>query len=271
MDAAGGHGVEGEGGHLPVTAGRRVRPGRRGRGRGPGPPGWAGGTWALRRIRPTRGRTGRPAPRPPAPSRSGSPAPSPPAADRTARCPVGPVDRPTGSAMASDSSSACSSTSSRRCSHTSVRAASTVRNDGRAAPVRRGEVGPAEERSPVRGEEHAHGPPARTGDGLDGLHVDGVDVGALLAVHLDGDERGVELRGRGRVLERLVGHDVAPVAGRVADGEEDGLVLGRGPARRPRRPTGYQSTGLSACWRRYGEVSSARRFGLTPVSVVTGR
>src|SRR3954453_316497 len=27
-------------------------------------------------------------------------------------------------------------------------------------------------------------------------------------------------------------------------------------------PHGYQSTGLSLCWRRYGEVSAARRFGM---------
>src|SRR6187401_794767 len=27
-------------------------------------------------------------------------------------------------------------------------------------------------------------------------------------------------------------------------------------------PHGYQSTGLSACWRRYGLVSFARRFGI---------
>ncbi len=30
-------------------------------------------------------------------------------------------------------------------------------------------------------------------------------------------------------------------------------------------PHGYQSTGLCACWSRYGLVSSARRLGMPPV------
>ena len=98
-----------------------------------------------------------------------------------------------------------------------------------AAPVGRGEVRPTEERPPVRGQEHAHRPPPRTGDGLDGLHVDGVHVGPFLPVHLDRDESGVQLGGGVGVLERLVGHHVTPVAGRVTDGEEDGPVLPTGP------------------------------------------
>ncbi len=91
------------------------------------------------------------------------------------------------------------------------------------------EVGTAEERAPVGGEEDAHRPAARAGHGLDRLHVDGVDVGALLAVDLDADEAGVEQLGHHRVLEGLVCHDVAPVAGRVPDGQEDRPVLGRRP------------------------------------------
>ena len=65
-------------------------------------------------------------------------------------------------------------------------------NDGRPGQVARREVGAAEEgrRSGVR--KTLIGQPAGAGDGLDGLHVDGVDVGPLLAVDLDGDERGVE-------------------------------------------------------------------------------
>ena len=47
--------------------------------------------------------------------------------------------------------------------------------------------------------------------------VELIDVGVLLAVDLDVDEPAVHvLRGR-RVLEGLMGHDVAPVAGGVAD------------------------------------------------------
>src|SRR5207245_10907628 len=40
-------------------------------------------------------------------------------------------------------------------------------------------------------------------------------------VDLDGHEESVERFGDLDVLERLLLHDVAPVAGRVADGEED--------------------------------------------------
>jgi hypothetical protein len=43
-------------------------------------------------------------------------------------------------------------------------------------------------------------------------------------VHLDADEGIVQQLRHLRVSERFVGHDVAPVAGGVANGEEDGLV-----------------------------------------------
>ena len=52
--------------------------------------------------------------------------------------------------------------------------------------------------------------------------VDPVHVGALLAIHLHVDEQPVHQRGGGRILEGLVRHHVAPVAGRIADGEQDG-------------------------------------------------
>ena len=59
----------------------------------------------------------------------------------------------------------------------------------------------------------------------DGVHVDRVEVRALLAVDLDVDEVLV-LDARGLlVLERLVLHHVAPVARGVADREEDRPVL----------------------------------------------
>jgi hypothetical protein len=93
--------------------------------------------------------------------------------------------------------------------------------------IGRREVGAAVEGAAVGGEEDAHRPATGAGDGLDGLHVDGVDIGPLLAVDLDADEAVVEAGRHQRVLEGLVGHDVAPVAGRVADRQEDRLVLGR--------------------------------------------
>ena len=80
--------------------------------------------------------------------------------------------------------------------------------------------------------EHGHGPAAPPGQGGHGVHVDRVHVRPLLAVDLDVHEAGVHLGGDLRVLERLVGHDVAPVAGRIADREENGNVAlgGRCPS-----------------------------------------
>ena len=83
----------------------------------------------------------------------------------------------------------------------------------------------AEERLALGGEEDRHRPAAVPGERDDRVHVERVDVGPLLAVDLDVDEALVHERRRLVVLERLVLHDVAPVAGGVADGEEHGLVL----------------------------------------------
>lgn len=74
------------------------------------------------------------------------------------------------------------------------------------------EVGPEVEGFGVGGHEDGHGPPTLPGGGLDGFHVDGVDVGALLAVHLDVDEVFVHVRGGELVLEAFAGEDMTPVA-----------------------------------------------------------
>ena len=101
--------------------------------------------------------------------------------------------------------------------------------DGGEDPAERGhpvavlgrEVGAGVERLSVGGEEHSHRPAAPPGQRLHRLHVDGVDVGPLLAVDLDVDEGAVHLGCRRLVLERLVGHHVAPVARGVAHAEQD--------------------------------------------------
>ena len=74
-------------------------------------------------------------------------------------------------------------------------------------------------------EPHAHRPAARARRGLHRGHVDPVDIRALFAVDLDADEILVHHRRHVVVLERLAFHHVAPMAGRVADGQEDRLVL----------------------------------------------
>ena len=132
--------------------------------------------------------------------------------------------------------------------------------DGHPVPRLGREVRAGVERLAAGREEHRHRPAALPGHRDGRVHVERVDVGPLLAVDLDVDEVLVHQRRRRRALERLVRHHVAPVAGAVADRERGSA----GPRSRARSsassPHGYQSTGLSACWRRYGLVSSARRF-----------
>ncbi len=100
---------------------------------------------------------------------------------------------------------------------------------GASVTIGRREVGAGEERLLVRGQEHRHGPaPLALVHGQRGRHVDVVEVGPLLAVHLDGHEVLVhEARDR-FVLEGLALHHVAPVAGGVSDAQQDRLVLGPG-------------------------------------------
>src|SRR5207244_3580899 len=82
----------------------------------------------------------------------------------------------------------------------------------------------AEERLAVGREEDGHRPTALARQRDDRVHVERVDVEPLLTVNLDANEPLVhQLRGL-VVLERLVLHDVAPVARGVADGEQDRLV-----------------------------------------------
>ena len=121
------------------------------------------------------------------------------------------------------------------------------------------EVGPGVEGPPIGRAEDRHGPAPGSGQGLGGRHVDGIEVGTLLAVDLHRNERLRQVSRRVGILEALVRHDVAPVARGVPDGHEEGLVLVAGPLQ-GLVPQGNHCTGLSACWRRYGLVSSARWF-----------
>ena len=93
----------------------------------------------------------------------------------------------------------------------------------------RREVRAAEERLALRGQKDRHRPAAVPGQRHDRVHVERVDVRPLLAVDLDVDEALVHEPRRLVVLEGLVLHHVAPVAGRIPDGEEDRPVLGARP------------------------------------------
>ncbi len=96
-----------------------------------------------------------------------------------------------------------------------------LRERGQAVARLRREVGAAEERLSLGGQEDGHRPAAGAVERDDCAHVDVVDVGPLLAVDLDVDEVLVHDRGGRLALERLALHHVAPVAGGVADREQD--------------------------------------------------
>ena len=79
-------------------------------------------------------------------------------------------------------------------------------------------IGRAEERPPIRQQEIRHRPAAMPADALHSRHVDFVDVRILLPVHLYGNEMPVQYFRDFDVVEALDFHDVAPMAGRIADG-----------------------------------------------------
>ena len=95
------------------------------------------------------------------------------------------------------------------------------------------------ERLSVGRQEHGHRPTASTRHRGRRLHVDAVDVGPLFSVDLHVDEVRVHLGCGGLVLERLVGHHVAPMASGVANAQQNRLVLCLGERHRfvaPRIP-----------------------------------
>ena len=87
-----------------------------------------------------------------------------------------------------------------------------------------GEIRAAPHRLAVGREEHGERPAALLAERMERRHVDLIDVRAFLAIDLDVDEEVVHHRGGRRILEALVRHDVAPVARRVADRQQDRLV-----------------------------------------------
>ena len=64
---------------------------------------------------------------------------------------------------------------------------------------------------------------------MQSLHVEAIDIRTLLTVDLDRDEMVVHELGGFGVFEAFMGHDMAPVAGSIADRKDDRLVLGFGP------------------------------------------
>ena len=94
----------------------------------------------------------------------------------------------------------------------------------RRSPSRAGKYVPAIEGFALRSKPGGHGPAAMAPHRLDSAHVDGIDVGPLLAVHFDRDVVFIDIFGDLDIVERLFLHDVAPVAGRIADAQQDGAA-----------------------------------------------
>ena len=119
--------------------------------------------------------------------------------------------------------------------------------------LRAREVGAAVERCARRRHEHRHRPAPTPRHGLHRVHVHRVDVGTFLAVDLHVHEQPVHHLGDLGVLEALVRHDVAPVAGAVADAQQDRDVAlrrrGEGLGS-PRVPVDRVVAMLPKVWRR---------------------
>ena len=95
-------------------------------------------------------------------------------------------------------------------------------DESRLAVTRRTrKVSAAPDRLAVRREKHGQRPAALLAEMMQRRHVNLIDVGTLLAIDLDVDEQLVHHAGGIVVLETLVRHHVAPVAGGVADGKQD--------------------------------------------------
>ena len=127
----------------------------------------------------------------------------------------------------------------------------------------RREVGAAVERDALGVEEDGQRPATLAGHALDGLHVDVVDVGPLLAVDLDRDEDARSL-GRRSPRPRRTRAPSRGTSGRRSSRSRAGSACPRSAALPSASgPHGRQSTGLSLCWSRYGLVSSASRLAIS--------
>ena len=89
-----------------------------------------------------------------------------------------------------------------------------------------GEVRAAEKWLAFRGEPDGHRPASPAGQSLHRGHVDSVQIGADLPVHLYGHIVLVHVPGDLQILERFLLHHVAPVASGIADAEQNRFPLG---------------------------------------------
>ena len=91
--------------------------------------------------------------------------------------------------------------------------------------IRLAKIGPAKKWVLFGSHKHAHRPATASGGGLHKGHVNLVNIRPFLAIKLDAHEVFVEHRAYFLIFKTLPFHHVAPVAGGIADGEKDWLVL----------------------------------------------
>ena len=88
-----------------------------------------------------------------------------------------------------------------------------------------GKVGTSVKGLLVGHQEDIQGPPSMESHGLHGIHVDIVQVRALLAVDFDADKMGIHDGCCRCIFKTFLFHHMAPMASRVADGYQDGFVF----------------------------------------------
>ena len=99
---------------------------------------------------------------------------------------------------------------------------------GDVMAVLRWEIGSAIERLAIWGEKHRHRPAAATDQHLHRIHIDFINIRPFFPVNLDIDEQLIHQRGNVFVLKGLVRHNVAPVARRIANAQQNRFVFSLG-------------------------------------------
>ena len=89
----------------------------------------------------------------------------------------------------------------------------------------RGEICTGVEGFSIGREEYGERPAARGFHSLDGVHVNIVDVWVLFPVDFDADEMLIHNIGGFFVGKAFSFHDMAPAAGGISDGEENGFIF----------------------------------------------
>src|SRR6516162_8600897 len=87
------------------------------------------------------------------------------------------------------------------------------------------EIGATVKWTTVGSKEDGHGPATLLSQGLHCLHVNVIYIGPFFTIYFNRDKMLIHQASCVFVLEGFALHDMAPVAGRVANTEQDRLVL----------------------------------------------